>query len=125
MPVCSEIALADMAAEGPGLPARGRGTGWSVWAGRSNQQVGSTPSCPQTIKLDLGFSQKKDGRPDSRGWKVSPKQQHCHQHKSRPRGEEIIKNIKVAPDTVVSSHNSPYLGGRGGRITRSRPSWAI
>lgn len=34
LPVCSEIALADMAAEGPGLPTRGRGAGWSVWAGR-------------------------------------------------------------------------------------------
>lgn len=60
LPVCSEIAFADMAAEGPGLPTRGRGTGWSVWAGRLKhylpQQAASTPSCPSTVKLDLGFS---------------------------------------------------------------------
>lgn len=62
MPVCSEIALADMAAERPALPVWERGAGQKgagVWRHYLPQQGRPTPSCPQTIKPDLSFSQEE------------------------------------------------------------------
>jgi hypothetical protein len=128
LPVCSEIALADMAAERPGLPTRGRGPAWSVWAGRSKhylpQQAGSTPNSPPNNKTRSWlFSRERKRATLAGGDGRCP--QSSVVDRSRSRGEKIVKIMNVAPDTVVSSHNSPHLGGRGGRITRSRPAWAI
>lgn len=62
MPVCSEIALADMAAEGPALPVWERAAGQKGaggWRHYLPQQDRPTSSCPQTIKPDLSVSQEE------------------------------------------------------------------